>query len=53
MEVEKPVIQKQSDCMKMQVEERDFFAAVMLRLAQGVLPSPHWAEIGRMMNLPE
>ena len=42
-----------ADCMKMQVEERDFFAAIGLRVAQGVRPSPHWAEVARMMNLPE
>jgi serine/threonine-protein kinase len=47
------VADKAADCMKMQVEERDFFAAVMLRLAQGVRPSPHWAELAKMMNLPE
>ena len=44
---------KAADCMKMQIEGRDFFAATMLRLAQGVRPGPHWAEIAGMMNLPE
>jgi hypothetical protein len=39
--------------MKMQVEERYFLAAVFLRMAPGVRPSPHWAEIARMMNLAE
>ena len=25
----------------------------LLRLAQTARPSPHWAEVARMMNLPE
>jgi serine/threonine-protein kinase len=44
---------KAAECMKMQVEERVFLAAVVVRLAQGLRPSPHWAEVARMMNLPE
>jgi len=44
---------KAADCLKMRVEERHFLAAVSLRQAQGLRPSPHWAEVARMMNLPE
>jgi serine/threonine-protein kinase len=44
---------KAADCVKTQIEERYFFAATSLRFAQGVRPSPQWAEIARMMNLPE
>jgi hypothetical protein len=42
-----------ADCMKMQFEERDVVAAVVLRLDQGLRPSPHWAEVAKKMNLPE
>jgi serine/threonine-protein kinase len=44
---------KAADCMKMAVEERFYFAAVELRLAQRLYPSPHWAEVAKKMNLPE
>lgn len=44
---------KAAKCMRMLVEERYFQAAFMLRWAQRVYPSPHWAEVARMMNLPE
>ena len=44
---------KAADCLKMAVEGRFFFSAVSLRLVQGLLPNPHWAEIAKMMNLPE
>jgi hypothetical protein len=42
-----------ADCLKMQVEDRDFLVAAGLRIAQGLHPSPHWAEMAKMMNLPE
>jgi tetratricopeptide (TPR) repeat protein len=42
-----------ADCIKMQIAERNFMAAIGLRQTQGLFPSPHWAEIARMMNLPE
>jgi tetratricopeptide (TPR) repeat protein len=44
---------KAADCLKMAAEERNFYAAFSLRLAQGLRPSPRWAEVARMMNLPE
>jgi TolB-like protein/Tfp pilus assembly protein PilF/tRNA A-37 threonylcarbamoyl transferase component Bud32 len=45
---------KAADCMKMAVEERIFyFGFALLRLAQELLPSPHWAEVAKKMNLPE
>jgi Tfp pilus assembly protein PilF len=44
---------KAADCMRMLVDERDFVVATALRLAQGLRPSPHWAEVAKVMNLPE
>ena len=44
---------KAVDCQRIRIEERYFVAPVGLRLVQGFYPSPHWAELARMMNLPE